>query len=63
MAKFLDLKGGKFGNLIAIYRIKDSEHKGYASWLCKCDCGSKVVVNTKKIKTRDDYKLWLYTKE
>lgn len=50
MAKFLDLKGEKFGNLIAIYRIKDSEHKGYANWLCKCDCGSKVVVNTKKLK-------------
>lgn len=50
MAKFLDLKGEKFGNLTALYRIKDSEHKGYAKWLCKCDCGSNVIVNTIKLK-------------
>ncbi|MFP5528102.1 hypothetical protein ACLGL1_06465 [Peptococcus simiae] len=49
MTRFLDLKGERFGNLTALYRIQNDE-KGYAKWLCQCDCGNKVVENTKRLK-------------
>lgn len=48
MGKFLDLKGRKFGKLTAVYRLEDGQ-RGYAKWLCKCDCGGEIVVNTKKL--------------
>lgn len=49
MTKFLDLKGERFGNLTALYRVENKK-KGYAKWLCQCDCGEEIVENTKKLK-------------
>ena len=48
MGRFLDLKGKRFGKLTALHRIEDGE-KGYAKWLCKCDCGGEIIVNTKHL--------------
>lgn len=40
-----DIKGQRFGNLIAMEFIpKLDSPNGRASWLCKCDCGKEVVV-------------------
>ncbi len=49
MTRFLDLKGRKFGKLTAACRI-ESKEKGYAKWLCKCECGGEIVVNTKQLQ-------------
>lgn len=48
MGRFLELKGKRFGKLIALHRIEDGE-KGYAKWLCKCDCGGEIIVTTKHL--------------
>lgn len=43
MGKFIDLTGRKFGRLTALY--SKNVNKRY-KWLCQCDCGNKVWVNT-----------------
>lgn len=37
MPKALNLKGQRFGKLIAIKKAKSKNGKTY--WLCRCDCG------------------------
>ncbi|MDY2960390.1 MAG: hypothetical protein SOR72_06315 [Hornefia sp.] len=49
MTRFLDLKGRKFGKLTAACRI-ESKEKGYAKWLCKCDCGEETVCTARDLK-------------
>ncbi|EFV00789.1 AP2 domain protein [Pseudoramibacter alactolyticus ATCC 23263] len=49
MSRYLDLKGKRFGKLTALHRIEDGE-KGYAKWLCKCDCGGEIIVDTKRLQ-------------
>lgn len=39
MAKWKDITGQKFGKLTALEYV-DSDEKGRAWWLCKCDCGN-----------------------
>jgi hypothetical protein len=41
--KYDDISGQRFGRLIAIKRV-ESNKKYQSRWLCKCDCGSEVVV-------------------
>ncbi|MDO5018790.1 MAG: hypothetical protein Q4E02_05760 [Lagierella massiliensis] len=50
MGKLLDLKGEKFGKLIVIHRIEDRDKEGYAKWLCKCECGGEIIVNSKQLQ-------------
>lgn len=38
-----DIKGRRFGNLVAINRV-GSDRLGHSLWECKCDCG-KIIVN------------------
>lgn len=45
MPKALDLKGQRFGRLIAVERRKGSRSKA-AAWLCECDCGNEKWVAT-----------------
>ncbi len=42
MGKFINLKGTRFGNVVAI----DISHrqKGSVYWNCQCDCGNKIKV-------------------
>mgnify|MGYP000742202849 FL=1 len=49
MSRYLDLKGKRFGKLTALYRIEDGE-KGYAKWLCRCECGGEMIVDTKRLQ-------------
>lgn len=59
MGKARDLTGQRFGRLTAIKRVENYIYpNGYqeVQWLCKCDCGNKIVVRgkalTKKKKTQ-----------
>jgi hypothetical protein len=40
----LELKGQRFGRLIAIEEKPNRDNQGYVRWLCKCDCGNEKAV-------------------
>ena len=54
MRKLVDLTGQKFGRLTVIGRAKDyitsKEHRT-VMWLCKCDCGNKIIVQGNSLKS------------
>lgn len=43
-----DLVGKEFGKLKVIKRL-DEKEGGYFLWLCQCDCGTYIKVNTKRL--------------
>lgn len=44
-----DIKGQRFGKLVAIeYK---GLHTGRSAWLCKCDCGNEVIVIAHSLKS------------
>lgn len=45
MAYAKDLTGGRYGNLTVIEK-KGLSARRYTSWLCKCDCGNTVTVDS-----------------
>jgi hypothetical protein len=47
--KHLDLTGEKFGSLTALYST-GSNNQGNSMWLCECDCGNAVIVNSQNLK-------------
>lgn len=49
MAKPLNITGQRFGRLLVIRR--ESNHLGYALWLCQCDCGNTRSAYTSRLKT------------
>lgn len=49
MSKALDLTGKVFGKLIAIHS-KGSNKQGNSMWICRCDCGNIIVVNSQNLK-------------
>lgn len=53
MPKLIDLTGKKFGKLTVVKRDKDIiiSNKPCVRWLCKCDCGSEVVVLGASLKS------------
>lgn len=48
--KFVDLTGQKFGRLTVLSRCEEN-NRGYAQWLCKCDCGNTKIVRTDLLKS------------
>jgi hypothetical protein len=48
MAVVKDITGLRFGRLTVIRR-KGSERRA-ATWLCRCDCGGKTIVNGTKLR-------------
>ena len=52
MGKIKDLKGQRFGKLIAIEPTeKRALHGGYVIYKCLCDCGNYVEVNSVELKS------------
>lgn len=49
MKNFKDLSGERFGRLFVVKRVENN-NKGYAQWLCKCDCGKETIVVTANLK-------------
>lgn len=43
--KIIDLTNKIFGNLTVLYRA-GSTRSGGTSWLCRCNCGSEVVISS-----------------
>lgn len=44
-----NLIGETFGKLTVIQKRDELEDR-YCTWLCKCECGGEIVVNTKRLK-------------
>lgn len=49
MAKSIDLTGRRFGNLIVVEKMPETQDR-YCLWRCRCDCGGEILVNTKRLK-------------
>lgn len=49
MSKTVDLTGKRFGRL-AVIEQADSQN-GHKRWLCRCDCGKKIVVKGIHLKS------------
>lgn len=49
--KLSDLTGMRFGRL-TVLRQTESDKKGNARWLCKCDCGQEKIVLGYSLKSR-----------
>lgn len=51
-SRALDLTGQRFGRLAVIDR-EGSDRWGKARWLCLCECGNKVVVRARDLRSGD----------
>ena len=52
MGKIIDLTGQKFGKLTVIEKSdKKDTNKQHAYWLCLCECGNKVIVNSNSLRS------------
>lgn len=49
--KQLDLKGLRFGKLIAVEKTEKRTKDGRVIWICKCDCGNFCEVGTHDLQT------------
>lgn len=50
MAKFIDITGERFGNLIAIERLPNLKG-GVTVYRCLCDCGNETIVRANNLKS------------
>lgn len=48
--KPLNLSGQRFGRLIALEWVSTNK-QGNSEWLCICDCGKEVIVNSQRLKS------------
>ena len=49
MPKLIDLTGDKYGKLTVIRR--NGHLRGKTAWLCKCDCGNEITVDSNSLRT------------
>jgi hypothetical protein len=49
MPNMINITGQRFGQLTALEPVEQRERKWY--WLCQCDCGERVVVQGKKLRS------------
>ena len=60
--KAKDLTGMKFGRLTVIERHGKNK-KGYATWLCKCECGSEKIISGDSLRSGSTTSCGCYQKE
>ena len=48
MANGLKLEGQRFGHLTVLKKLDERENR-YVVWLCRCDCGNEIKVNTRHL--------------
>ena len=49
MGNFIDLSGQRFGRLMVLKRVENS-NRGQSRFLCKCDCGNETIVHALNLK-------------
>ena len=67
MSKLVDLTGQRYGRLTVIkragtYTPADGFGKA-ATWLCRCDCGSEVVVLSRNLRSGNTQSCGCYCSE
>lgn len=50
MSKLIDMTGQRFGRLIVLEQA-GSDKRGQTRWLCKCDCGKRIVATGANLRT------------
>ena len=50
MPKSIDLTGHKYNLLTVVGKTDQKTRNGQWRWLCKCDCGNEVLINTGNLK-------------
>ncbi len=50
MPKFIDLSGQRFGKLVVLERVENS-NDGATRFLCQCDCGNIKIIRSKHLKS------------
>ncbi len=50
MPKRIDLSKSRFGRLVAL-KIVSLDERGRATWLCQCDCGTKVECQAVRLRS------------
>lgn len=54
------LIGEKFQSFTVMRRVKDHNHKtGHAYWECQCECGNKILISGRSLKTRENIRCYL----
>jgi hypothetical protein len=61
MGKLIDLTGQKFDKLTVIKR--DCSKNGKALWLCRCDCGNEIIVNSNSLRSGNTHSCGCLQKE
>lgn len=49
-SRLIDLKGERFGRLVVVKRADATARNGNAVWLCHCDCGNDVEVDSQSLR-------------
>lgn len=49
-SKAKDLIGQRFGRLTVIAKSEKRDKSGWVQWICRCDCGNEIVVNSGNLK-------------
>ena len=62
MAHAIDLTNKKFGRLRVIERATNDNH-GTARWLCECECGTKKIIRTDKLREGEILSCGCYRRE
>lgn len=60
MANGLKLEGQRFGHLTVLKKLDERENR-YVVWLCRCDCGNEIKVNTRHLMRGTVKGLWMYS--
>lgn len=61
MGKFINMLNSKYGRLTVVSRAPNQETR--AAWHCICDCGNKIVVDGKKLRSGHTSSCGCYRKE
>lgn len=61
MGKFINMLNSKYGRLTVVARAPNQETR--AAWHCVCDCGNKIVVDGKKLRSGHTSSCGCYRKE
>ena len=62
MGKVIDLTGQRFGRLKVIRRVKNDKHYK-AQFLCKCDCGNKIIAESHNLRSGNTSSCGCFRKE
>lgn len=42
-----DIRGQRFGDIVALYPTEDRDTQGFVVWHCRCDCGAEMDISYK----------------